>query len=432
VVGLDVEPTYTPTVGKLFDALDEAGLDVNLLAGDAARATGEGERDPTAGEPAFSVGGVDVHPLNPADWPGAGREGGEDNDTLGPTANQGSAVLYLGHDAGDGLLTGDVEAVSAHHVAAQHDLSGAEWLQLPHHGSWRGGGYVLDAARPTAVGVPGGDGAGAGLGAPHSQRLADAAAVGVEATTLPALDGWASFGVGPQGVEVSSARGEPGTPLAAVEATKGAPLDEHLAETPEPLGGLVVQTAERVADGRVAETTGEAAVADADTLGGGLYRAVTDDDAVREAVAVEAAAYAESGDAASFVRNAADAVRDYDPPAEADDDRDHLPRVTGDRLAATLDEMVAAEDRLVGRIERRNRQNEATRDAADALAGDDRFTAVVEARDDLGADPDSVDPETLKRYLRTADELLDRSEVDRERVSVEGLVDAADDDGHSV
>ena len=85
VLGLDVRPRAFPQVRDLLRAADDRDLSVNLLRAPAVEGT---DRDPTRGDPSFSVGEVDVYALGPADWSGAGRDPRDHAETAGQTTTR--------------------------------------------------------------------------------------------------------------------------------------------------------------------------------------------------------------------------------------------------------------------------------------------------------------------------------------------------------
>jgi hypothetical protein len=410
VVGLGLQPRYTPHVERLLTAVERAGMRIDPLRADADRAAGDGQRDPTAGDPAFSVGDADVHVLGPAEWPGAGREGFRKSTTAAQTSDEGSVVLYVAHDAGDGVLTGDAQSVGGHHAAVQYDLSDAEWLQMPRHGIWKSGGYLLDAADPDAVGIPGGDYPTGDGDAPSAQRLADLAARDPDTVVVTRHNGWSRFRVGPDGVETSVTRNEAEDPRSLARIHKGRSVEDHLAAEPAQMASLTVQAAERAASGRVPDVDADGPTPESGFELGSRLGGVLDDDAVRATVHDAITDYVESGDDAALVGSVADAVRDED-----------------EAVARTFDAMAASE-RLIDDIERRDEPTQATRDAVEAV-DDHALVDVAEARERVqnGRTEDGDDPRRVVEYLKRAatlrEEVEETDAVDSEDVSVDGTVD---------
>ena len=408
VATLDAAPKHSQQVGRLLTAAEESGVDVDLLS---AAAVEGADVDPTRGDPSFSVGEMDVYALGPADWDGAGRDGGVHNETHGPTQNQASAVLYAAHEAGDGLLTGDVEGVSAQQTGERYDLSDARWSQLTHHGGIWGGGHLLDAADPEAVVVPGRSSTdwSNGTGHPHVQRMVDVAAHDPDHVVSTAHNGWSTLTVADGGVDVETARADPVSAGDLVAEFKGETIEENLRNNPEFASGIPLQAAERVSGGPMTELS-----AAAETGFDGVVPASKrlekwmTQPALRDEVVDAITGYAESGDAAAMVDETAEAVERYD-----------------ERLADTLSAATDTEERLVDRIERRDRYTQATREAVEAVP-DETLDELTERRAAVRAEvaaEGEAEPETLDDYLDTASDVLKLEGVDRDEVSVDGVAD---------
>lgn len=430
VLGLDVRPRAFPQVRDLLCAADDRDLSVNLLRGEAV---GEVDHDPTRGEPAFSVGEVDVYALGPADWPGAGRDPRDHAETAGQTTNQASVVAYLDHEAGDGLLTGDAEDVPARQVAARYDLSGAVWAQPAHHAGVWSGGHLLAAADPDVVTLTGRSEA---HGHPHVQRLLDAAALDPDAVVGSEADGWSTLTVSADGVGVETARGSPGSAtdlLRRYHCDEGETPASILRTDPWLAGTVAAQAAERTAGGRVAALAAAAggSLDGVVEAGRGLADLADESPAFETALVDATLAYARDGDPEALVESVVAAAGRNQAALRAipdDDDRQ--------QAADAVRALGAAESRETPLVDHETDRPDrgVTAYVAGRLSPGTRSDlaaareAAVESRA-AGAD-DRVDADRLLSYLTAGQEAVDAvaetvPETVASDVRIDGLV--ADD-----